>query len=1014
MLDPRTASRPAVARSSTVALAAALCACASGPSPAPAKDFAVPAKAPVDTAAWTRTYPSAQQAAAPQAQEVRLKDLRRMTFGGQNAEAYWSFAGKELILQSRALGDTCDRIYRFPVPQAAPGLAGLSPALPAPGAPGTMESITDGSGATTCAYFLPGDQEVVWASTHLGGKACPAKPDRSKGYVWALYDTYDVFKSKADGTGIQRLTDAKGYDAEATVCGKDGSIVFTSVRDGDLELYRMDQDGKNVKRLTHSVGYDGGAFFSPDCSKIVWRASRPRPGPELEEYQSLLAQGLVKPSKLEIWTANADGSDQRQITWLDSASFAPFFHPSGKRVVFASNYGDPKHYEFNLFAVDLDGSHLEQVTFAPGFDGFPMFSPDGALLVFASSRGLPEGTRETDLYLAKWDDAAVPHYLPNAPDQVQRDVAFLADPAREGRGPGTKGLAAAADYLEARLKALEVSPAGDWTNPLAKDPVAGFRQKFPVPLHVTVGEKTALVLDGAAVPADQLRPLSGSASGSAKGELVFAGYGIKAPALNRDDYAGLDAKGKLVLVRRFSPTTGAFESTEAQRRYGDLRAKAFTAREAGATGLIVVDWPEAPKGADGQAAPDWKMPDEAALPTLYAEGPGDAGLPLVVVKRAAAAAVLDLFEKNAAASKAVLPRGAGKRWRLTPRHATLTVQLTTESVDAENLVGRLSAGAPEAERLPGVVVLGAHYDHLGFGGKESLAPDSHDPHLGADDNASGVAGVLEAVRLLAAGRANLKRDVVVVLFSGEEKGVLGSTWFTRNLPTGSRIGELKNIAAMVNLDMVGRMRGNVLNVLGGDSAAEWAALLSEPCAAGRLECKIGGDGFGPSDQTPFFAAGIPVVHLFTGAHSDYHKPSDSAEKVNAAGIAQAGRVAAAAVLGAGRTPKLTYQSAPAPLPKGDFRNFNASLGVIPDYAGPPAGSRPGVLLAGVRAGGPAEKAGLARGDILVQVGAHQILSAADLMFALNASKPGETVTATVVREGKEVKLPVTFGEGRGR
>jgi hypothetical protein len=1013
MLEPRPAARP-LASALAASLASALCACASGPSPAPVKDPAIPAKAPVDTAAWTRTYPNGRQAAPPDAQEVRLKDLRRMTFGGQNAEAYWSFGGRELILQSRALGDTCDRIYRFPVPQAAPGLAGLSPALAAPGAPETMRSITDGSGATTCAYFLPGDEEVVWASTHLGGKACPPKPDRSKGYVWALYDTYDVFKSKADGSNVQRLTDAKGYDAEATVCAKDGSIVFTSVRDGDLELYRMDRDGKNVKRLTHSVGYDGGAFFSSDCSKIVWRASRPRPGPELEEYQSLLAQGLVKPSKLDIWVANADGSDQRQITWLDSASFAPFFHPSGKRVIFASNYGDPKHYEFNLFAVDLDGSHLEQVTFAPGFDGFPMFSPDGSLLVFASSRSLPEGSHETDLYLAKWDDAANPVYLPNAPDQVQKDAAFLADPAREGRGPGTKGLAAAADYLEERLKALGLSPAGDWTNPMAKDPVAAFRQKFPVPLTVTVGEKTALGLDGAVVPADLFRPLAGSASGSVKGELVFAGYGIKAPALDRDDYAGLNVKGKLVMVRRFSPTTGKFEATDAQRRYGDLRAKAFTAREAGATGLIVVDWPEAPKGADGQVPADWKLPDEAALPTLFAEGPGDAGLPIVVVKRAAAAAVMDLFEKSLVASKAVLPRGAGKRWVLQPRHASLTVQLTTENVDAYNLVGVLHAGAPEAERLPGVIVLGAHYDHLGFGGKESLEPGSTAPHLGADDNASGVAGVLEAVRLLSEGKASLARDVVVVLFSGEEKGALGSTWFTHHLPAASRIGDLKNIAAMVNLDMVGRMRGNVLNILGGDSAAEWGALLAEPCAAGRLECKIGGDGFGASDQNPFFAAGIPAVHFFTGSHADYHKPSDSADKLSAAGIVQTARVAAAAVLGAGRTPKLTYKSAPAPLPKGDFRNFNASLGVVPDYAGPPAGSRPGVLLSGVRAGGPADKAGLARGDILVQVGAHQILSAADLMFALNASKPGETVTAVVVREGKEVKLPVTFGEGRSR
>src|SRR5262252_9096014 len=266
------------------------------------------------------------QKPTPQAlpEEIHLADLRRLTFGGQNAEAYWSFDGTQLSFQARRPGEQCDRIYRMSSES------------------GTPVQISSGAGATTCAHFLPGDRELIYASTHLGSDACPPRPDMSQGYVWAIYKDYDIFRARADGTGLMRLTDTPGYDAEGTVCAKDGSIVFTSVRDGDIDLYRMDADGKNVRRLTNVVGYDGGAFFNADCSKIVWRASRPKPGKELDDYKDLLQKRLVRPTKLELYVANADGTDPMQITYLDAASFAPFWHPLGRRILFSSNYGDPK------------------------------------------------------------------------------------------------------------------------------------------------------------------------------------------------------------------------------------------------------------------------------------------------------------------------------------------------------------------------------------------------------------------------------------------------------------------------------------------------------------------------------------------------------------------------------------------------------------------------------------------------------------------------------------------------
>jgi Tol biopolymer transport system component len=931
---------------------------------APAASFAALASAAcggVPAAARQTLAPTTEAKAAIRPDEEHLTDLRQLTHGGENAEAYWSPDGRELILQARPTGSGCDRIFRLRLADDPPVLV----------------PVSSGQGATTCSFFLPGNQGVVFASTHLGGAACPPRPDRSQGYVWALYDTYDIFRANADGTGVTRLTDTHGYDAEGTVCPKDGSIIFTSVRDGDLDLYRMDADGNNLRRLTSTVGYDGGAFFNGDCTKIVWRASRPKPGKDLDEYKRLLSRGLVRPNKLEIYVANADGTEPVQLTYLDAASFAPFWHPSQKRIVFSSNYGDAKGREFDLFAVDVDGTRLERITTAPGFDGFPMFSPDGQYLAFSSNRATLPGANDTNVFIARWMEAPPKGLAQHGADRVITDVKWLADPAREGRGVGTAGLAEAGAYLESRYRELGLAPAGDGGT---------FRQPFAVTIGVDVRPETLLKLDNVALPPGAMAPVGYSANGEAKGDLVLAGYGISAKELGVDDYEKLDVRGKIVIVRRFVPESEKFADRDAQRRYGDIRHKAWTAREKGAKALIVVDLPAPPPGDK-----DWKAPEEAPLPKPQAEGYGDAGLPIVMIKRAALGATIDRL---------------AKKMRV---RAELRVSLAPVEKDTFNVVARLPAGAPATKRLPGLVVVGAHYDHLGYGGRDSLAPDRHEPHLGADDNASGTAALLEAARTLAIHRDGLRRDVVFVSFSGEEWGVLGSTHFTRTPPSGIA---LTDVVAMINLDMVGRLRENRLRVLGTDSAEEWPHLVDLACAEARIECTGGGDGFGPSDQTPFYAAGVPVVQLFTGAHGDYHKPSDTADKVNAAGAAQIAYMASALTAAVtGREVRLTRRQAPAPAPRGDVRSFRASLGTIPDYAGPPAGQK-GVLLAGVRPGGAAEAGGLQRGDILVRLGTHEVGSVEDLMYVLNASRPGERVTATVRRDGRELKLDVTFQESR--
>jgi Tol biopolymer transport system component len=263
--------------------------------------------------------------------------------------------------------------------------------------------VSTGRGRTTCAYFLPGDEKIVYASTHLEMDDCPTPPDRSKGYVWKLYDSFDIFSANSDGTDLKRLTFSDGYDAEATVSPIGDKIVFTSTRDGDPEIYVMDIDGSNQKRLTFEMGYDGGAFFSLDGTKIVFRSSRPQTEEELADYEDLAKNGMFRPSILEIYVMNSDGSDIKKITNFGKASFAPFFHPDGKRIIFSSNVHSKKGRNFDLYIINIDGTGLEQITFNETFDGFPMFTSDGKQIVFCSNR-FNKKQGDTNVFIADWID----------------------------------------------------------------------------------------------------------------------------------------------------------------------------------------------------------------------------------------------------------------------------------------------------------------------------------------------------------------------------------------------------------------------------------------------------------------------------------------------------------------------------------------------------------------------------------------------------------------------------------
>lgn len=322
----------------------------------------------------------------PLENEVNFLSLRQLTFGGENAEAYFSYDERSLIFQSTRDSFRCDQQYVMDV------------------ASGAARLVSSGKGRTTCGYFLPGDSTILYATTESGSPDCPPSPDYSQGYVWAVYPEYDIVLARAGGTIIRPLTSTRGYDAEATVSPHGDRIVFTSVRDGDLDLYSMALDGGDVRRLTTDVGYDGGAFYSWDGSMIVYRGWHYGDASAAQEYNSLLSRNLVKPSRMELFVMKADGTGRRQLTFSAGANFAPFFHPDNKRIIFASNIADPRGRNFELYMINVDGSGLKRITYNDSFDGFPMFTRDGKQLVFASNRGSAK-RGETNIFIAEWNDS---------------------------------------------------------------------------------------------------------------------------------------------------------------------------------------------------------------------------------------------------------------------------------------------------------------------------------------------------------------------------------------------------------------------------------------------------------------------------------------------------------------------------------------------------------------------------------------------------------------------------------
>ncbi len=939
-----------------------------------------------------------------------LGPARQLTFEGLRAgEGYFSADGSRMIFQSeREPGNPFYQMYLMDLET------------------GDVERISTGIGKTTCGWIHPSGERALFASTHEDPEAWAKmvaenafrESGQTRRYAWDYDPSYDITEVDLATGAHQALAPALGYDAEGAYSPDGTRIVFASNRhayaaDADIDperldrdpafymdLYVMNADGTGLKRLTDTPGYDGGPFWSADGERITWRRFSP------------------DGARAEIFTMAADGSGERQITDLGVMSWAPFFHPSGAYIVFATNLQGFANFE--LYLVDAMGRHEPvRVTEREGFDGLATFAPDGKTLSWTSN-GTPQ--RQSQIFLAPWDHEAALELIRAAPlrgeaapggpmPEMDRtvseirphDVALhataLASEAMEGRLTGTPGEAAAADYIAEALRALGLQGAGDG---------GGYTQSFDFTGAIALAQGNALeIAVGGEVLEPVLerdwRPLAFSQTGAvAAAGAVFVGYGLVAPATGDqpalDSYDGAEVAGRWVVHYRGLPAEIDPERRSYLARFADQRYRAAIAKARGALGVISVPPP--------------RVGLQSALPPLsYEAGSAMAGLPVVALGSDPAAALLDdLPAELAAAADAGRPVAAA----LEDVEVAAHIALTRQPREGRNVLARLDLdGLPDTQGRP-PLLLGAHFDHLGRGetsGSLARPEEAGQIHFGADDNASGVAAVLEVAQYLAGLRAEGKldgaRDIVVGAWSGEELGLLGVSHFVAAAKTAADTDSLAgHYAAYLNLDMVGRLRDRLV-VSGLASSPVWAREIERRNAVVGLPITTSDDTYLPTDATALYLAEVPILSFFTGAHPDYHTPRDTVERLNMEGIADVARLVALIARGLAIEPEdPAYVAVERPLRQGTRRMGSVFLGTIPDYA--TEGAR-GVPISGVVKGGPAAEAGLVGGDVITGLAGSEVETIYDYVGALNGLKPGEPVEIIVERDGTPRALEIIPG-----
>lgn len=960
-------------------------------------------------------------AALAQTEADFITHARQLTFEGKRSgEGYFNADGTKMIFQSeREEGNPFYQIYLMDLET------------------GDQERISPGMGKTTCAWIHPDGKRVLFASTHTDPNSkklqeaeyAERKSARTRRYSWDYDEHYDIFEySLADKT-LKNLTHVRGYDAEGNYSPDGKKIVFASNRQAYetklskedeerlkidkqyfMEIYVADADGSNAQRLTEAPGYDGGPFFSADGKRICWRRFTP------------------KGDVAEVWTMNVDGSDQRAITRLGAMSWAPYFHPSGEYLIFTTNLNGFANFE--LYLVDAAGKHAPvRVTTTDGFDGLPVFSPDGKRLSWTSGR--TDGGK-SQIFIADWNHeraltalglgkntshaaaAASPAPQPDfnttsaeiRAEDMRSQITYLASDALGGRLTGTEGEKLATRYVADVFQKIGLVPAGDDD---------GYFDPFDFTAGVALGDGNRLQLGDRPWKTDvDWRPLSFSQNGEvAPSGVVFAGYGIETPDGVTDSegkkiepyssYAHLEVKDQWVLVLRYMP-----EGVSQQRRnelgsYASLRHKALTARQKGARGLIVV------------SGPNSKVVQQL-VPMAFDASMASSGIPAVSVTDAVADQLLAGTGKTIKELQDKLDTGDLMGGIACKGKLAGNIAIRQEKKKGRNVLGVLPYGdKPDPHVAPLIVC--AHVDHLGSGGgsnSRAKGDEANKIHHGADDNASGTSGMLEIAQWLASlkrqGKITLKRDILFAAWSGEELGLLGSNHFAEayaKMIKGDPNAKLTGMfAACLNMDMIGRFQ-KALVLQGVGSSPLWAKEIEKRNVPIGLPITAQNDAHLPTDSTAFYLKGIPTLNAFTGSHSDYHMPSDTADKIDyehAAKIAKLMGLIARSVATAADAPP--YVAMEAPKSQGARSGMRAYLGTIPDYA---QGDVKGVKLSGVSPIGPAAKAGVKAGDIIIKLAGKEITNIYDYTYVMGDLKIGKPTAITVQRGGKEVELKITPG-----
>ena len=984
-------------------------------------------------------YRSAANAIADQDPQQESADLKkkesrfltnvkqRTSAGLRSGEGYFGADGTQMVFQSeRSPDNPFYQIYLMDFEL------------------GDVNRISPGHGKTTCAWIHPNGELVMYASTQDDPLALDKQKakikEREEGkesrYNWDYDEMYELFSYNVNTRAYTRLTNALGYDAEGSYSPNGSRIAFASNRrayvEGELsdrerqqfefhrasvmDIYIMDADGGNVTRLTDEEGYDGGPFFSADGTRICWRRFK------------------TDMTSAEIWTMSVDGTDKRRLTDIKETSFAPFFHPSGDYIVFMSNIEGYSNFELYMIPTARRAEPV-RVTFTDSFDGFPTFSPDGKTFSWTSNRS----AGKSQIFTADWNHQAALNAIGKAatseqtglvanesqaqelgaeavgatsekfvPEDVLRHVDYLCRPELGGRMTGSIGERKATAYVAAYLDSLGFQPDGD-LDPETGNPT--WYQEFVFPAGARLGKENTLAIskiETTEVPLnDHWRPLTFSESGIVEGPLVFAGYGMKAPKTDDlaeyDSFVHLPVEGKWVMVFRYMPENVPVKWRQQRALQSQLRVKASLVRDMGGLGLIIVSGPNS--NAKHQVIP---LARDSAL--------GKISIPVISISDEIAQEIMKSAGQDLTYWQNQLDSGDPQiGFEFPDVQIKSNVDVQQIHGKGRNVIGRLQFGDDPVQ--PAVIV-GAHIDHLGNGSSGSLAraEEIGQTHYGADDNASGVAAMLEVAQFLSfqkrKGKLKQGRDLVIAAWSGEELGLHGSNHFVDQylekngqeieMEEGTRRSIQNQFAAYLNMDMVGRFDGKLV-MQGLGSSDFWAEEIEKRNIAVGLALQTQMDTNLPTDASEFYRAGVPILAAFTGSHSDYHTPRDTPDKLNydkAAEIAKLMGLIARSLIVADNIPEYKVYSGEQSAQRMAFR---VSLGTSPDYTAEVTG----VQIKSIRTNSASHKAGVKPQDIVVKLAGISIENVYDYTNVIAALKPGETVKIVVERNGERVEMDIT-------